>query len=59
MRFAAFLDSHEGRLDPQLWPPDQRSINLAYLRANDPPAYAALFEQLRSGRLERIERRKP
>ena len=57
-RLAHFLTTERGKADPQEWPPDQRSMQLRYLKQSDPSAYQAMVEDLRSGRVERIPRKK-
>ena len=57
--FARFLESDAGKADPQTWPHDQRSMQLRHLKVSDRSACQALLDDLRSGRVQRIERRKP
>jgi hypothetical protein len=56
--FARFLETDLGQEDPQMWPQAQRSIQLRLMMQNDPEQYAVLVEDLRSGHIERIERRR-
>lgn len=57
-RFAHFLTTEAGKRDTQEWPPDQRSIQLRYLKNADPSSYQAMVEDLRSGRVERIAKKR-
>ena len=57
-RFAHFLTTEAGKRDPQEWPHDQRTIELRSMRQNNPEQYAVLVEDLRSGRVERIARKR-
>jgi hypothetical protein len=41
--------------DPQEWVPDQRSIQLRYLKESDPTAYAKMVSALKAGALDRIQ----
>ena len=52
--FARFLETDAGKEDPQLWPHDQRSVQLRQLLHSDPVYYADLLEGLRSGRIQRV-----
>lgn len=52
-----FVEAHPDD-DPQEWVPDQRSIELRFVRRSDPERYRLLVEDLRSGRVERNEGRR-
>ncbi|SDP92633.1 hypothetical protein SAMN05428967_4489 [Phyllobacterium sp. YR620] len=57
-RLAHFLKTEAGKRDPQEWPHDQRTMELRSMRQNNPEQYAVVVEDLRSGRVERIPRKK-
>ncbi len=57
-RLAHFLTTEAGKRDPQEWPHDQRTMELRSMRQHNPGEYAILVGELRSGRIERIPRRK-
>lgn len=44
-----FLATDTGKDDPQMWVPDQRSMQLRYLRERDPERFNEMIEALRRG----------
>lgn len=55
-KFARFLATEQSKTDPQEWPQDQMSVQLRSLRKLDLSAYEAMTDDLRNGRLRRVDR---